>query len=281
MRKMQSHILISGHRFSDDVADLLDKLLVLDPEVRLTADEALDHDWFWTDPMPAEPGSVKIFPSSHEYDKRKAHEERQGNGGERNRAAQEAAFRGPNQVVKVPSAVQQQPQQIVQPPPAPAVLPGPARWLAQPQLPQQQPQAMRPATSWGPNGSLNVNLGGPSLQPNSLPQRPTHQAAYAAPISSQPTSIAPGLPRRPSGYPPSHSSLPRPPHVQHGLPPRPVPPAYGHANDSTAEPDLKRRRMANEPRQIAGVAARMAAGARNGSYAEMDGSPAGGAEPSY
>lgn len=32
--------------------DLLDKLLTLDPSKRLDADSALNHDFFWTDPMP-------------------------------------------------------------------------------------------------------------------------------------------------------------------------------------------------------------------------------------
>ena len=32
--------------------DLLDKLLSLDPTQRLDADNALNHDFFWTDPMP-------------------------------------------------------------------------------------------------------------------------------------------------------------------------------------------------------------------------------------
>lgn len=42
---------------SDDklFADLIDKILVLDPKKRLTASEALDHDWFWTHPFPKEP----------------------------------------------------------------------------------------------------------------------------------------------------------------------------------------------------------------------------------
>lgn len=32
--------------------DLVDKLLTLDPAERIDADNALNHDFFWTDPMP-------------------------------------------------------------------------------------------------------------------------------------------------------------------------------------------------------------------------------------
>lgn len=42
-------------RISPDLADLLDRLLTLDPTRRLTAEQALDHDWFWTDPMAIDP----------------------------------------------------------------------------------------------------------------------------------------------------------------------------------------------------------------------------------
>ncbi|OWF46340.1 cyclin-dependent kinase 9-like [Mizuhopecten yessoensis] len=34
--------------------DLLDKLLTLDPSKRLDSDSALNHDFFWTDPMPSD-----------------------------------------------------------------------------------------------------------------------------------------------------------------------------------------------------------------------------------
>lgn len=34
--------------------DLLDKLLTLDPSQRCDADTALNHDFFWTDPMPCD-----------------------------------------------------------------------------------------------------------------------------------------------------------------------------------------------------------------------------------
>lgn len=100
------HVLI---RFSDELADLLDKLLVYNTEIRLTADQALDHEWFWSEPLPAEIGSVKVFPSSHEYDKRKAQEEKQGQGGDKARAAQEAAFKGPNRPVRPAAAPVVQP----------------------------------------------------------------------------------------------------------------------------------------------------------------------------
>nr|XP_023020864.1 cyclin-dependent kinase 9-like [Leptinotarsa decemlineata] len=38
--------------------DLLDKLLVLDPSKRYDADTALNHDFFWTDPMPCDLGEM-------------------------------------------------------------------------------------------------------------------------------------------------------------------------------------------------------------------------------
>lgn len=34
--------------------DLLDKLLILDPSKRITADAALDHNFFWVDPLPSD-----------------------------------------------------------------------------------------------------------------------------------------------------------------------------------------------------------------------------------
>ena len=34
-------------------ADLMMQLLRLDPVKRLTANDALDHSWFWTTPRPA------------------------------------------------------------------------------------------------------------------------------------------------------------------------------------------------------------------------------------
>ncbi|XP_022901989.1 cyclin-dependent kinase 9 [Onthophagus taurus] len=38
--------------------DLLDKLLILDPSKRIDADAALNHDFFWSDPMPCDLGKM-------------------------------------------------------------------------------------------------------------------------------------------------------------------------------------------------------------------------------
>ncbi|KAI6032461.1 kinase-like domain-containing protein [Pisolithus marmoratus] len=53
-----------------ETCDLLDKLLTCNPRERITASAALDHDYFWTDPLPADPKSLPTYESSHEFDKR-------------------------------------------------------------------------------------------------------------------------------------------------------------------------------------------------------------------
>ncbi|CAH1758269.1 16935_t:CDS:2 [Entrophospora sp. SA101] len=57
-------------------ADLLDKLLVLDPEKRLSAFEALNHKYFQTSPLPANPDDLPKYESSHEYNCRKERDRR-------------------------------------------------------------------------------------------------------------------------------------------------------------------------------------------------------------
>ncbi|KAI0341361.1 Pkinase-domain-containing protein [Trametopsis cervina] len=53
-----------------ETVDLLDKLLTCNPRERITATQALDHDYFWTDPLPADPRTLPVYEASHEFDKR-------------------------------------------------------------------------------------------------------------------------------------------------------------------------------------------------------------------
>eukprot|EP00727_Mastigamoeba_balamuthi_P003125 m51a1_g1281 putative cyclin-dependent kinase c-2-like (488) ;mRNA; r:129173-130959 len=52
--------------------DLLDRLLTLNPANRLTAEKALDCEWFWTDPRPADPKDLpKYQQACHEWVQKK------------------------------------------------------------------------------------------------------------------------------------------------------------------------------------------------------------------
>ncbi|KAG1474501.1 hypothetical protein G6F56_000329 [Rhizopus delemar] len=64
-------------KFDPLAADLLDKLLVLDPTKRLTALEALEHDYFYSTPLPAKPSEMPKYESSHEFDRRKKAQKQQ------------------------------------------------------------------------------------------------------------------------------------------------------------------------------------------------------------
>ncbi|KAM0789445.1 hypothetical protein ACM66B_000268 [Microbotryomycetes sp. NB124-2] len=54
-----------------EFGDLIAKLLEINPAKRLTARQALDHDWFWTKPLPCDPADLPKHMPSKEYDKRK------------------------------------------------------------------------------------------------------------------------------------------------------------------------------------------------------------------
>ena len=57
-----------GSYIKDQYAlDLIDKLLTLDPKKRIDSDEALDHDFFWSDPMPVDLKLDRVNQSNFEY----------------------------------------------------------------------------------------------------------------------------------------------------------------------------------------------------------------------
>ncbi|KAB1207800.1 Cyclin-dependent kinase G-2 [Morella rubra] len=55
---------------SDSGFDLLNKLLTYDPEKRITAEAALDHEWFREVPLPKSKEFMPTFPAQHAQDRR-------------------------------------------------------------------------------------------------------------------------------------------------------------------------------------------------------------------
>uniref|UniRef100_A0A1D1YZI0 Putative cyclin-dependent kinase 9 n=1 Tax=Anthurium amnicola TaxID=1678845 RepID=A0A1D1YZI0_9ARAE len=69
-KELPRKVISEFERYGEQAADLMDKLLVLDPRQRLNAFQALDHDYLWTDPLPADPKDLPQYESSHEYNRR-------------------------------------------------------------------------------------------------------------------------------------------------------------------------------------------------------------------
>ncbi|OMJ10225.1 Serine/threonine-protein kinase bur1 [Smittium culicis] len=59
------------NKFGEAISDFMENTLQLDPKLRLTALEALDHKIFISPPYPTKPEDMPKFESSHEYDRRK------------------------------------------------------------------------------------------------------------------------------------------------------------------------------------------------------------------
>ncbi|KAL0751958.1 hypothetical protein Bca101_033961 [Brassica carinata] len=79
--------------FDRHALELLDKMLVLDPSQRITAKDALDAEYFWTDPLPCDPKSLPTYEASHEFQtKKKRQEQRQ-----REEAAKRQKLQHPHQ----------------------------------------------------------------------------------------------------------------------------------------------------------------------------------------
>lgn len=56
---------------SNNALHLIKQLLNLDPKSRPTALNALDHDWFWSEPYPTPKNEMPIYRSTHEFQAKK------------------------------------------------------------------------------------------------------------------------------------------------------------------------------------------------------------------
>lgn len=70
-RTLVQHFTMGAFSVRRELADLIDKLLVLNPCDRLTAKEALEHEWFWQPPFPADPGALPTYQASKELDRQR------------------------------------------------------------------------------------------------------------------------------------------------------------------------------------------------------------------
>ncbi|KAH6909472.1 kinase-like domain-containing protein [Coprinopsis sp. MPI-PUGE-AT-0042] len=66
----QRRVKLTYESVGPETSDLLDRLLICNPKDRITAAQALEHEYFWTDPLPADPKTLPSYESSHEFDRR-------------------------------------------------------------------------------------------------------------------------------------------------------------------------------------------------------------------
>uniref|UniRef100_A0A452Z0U2 Protein kinase domain-containing protein n=1 Tax=Aegilops tauschii subsp. strangulata TaxID=200361 RepID=A0A452Z0U2_AEGTS len=63
-RQLKRHVKDAFKHFDFHALDLLERMLTLDPSKRISANEALDSEYFWTDPLPCDPKSLPKYEAS-------------------------------------------------------------------------------------------------------------------------------------------------------------------------------------------------------------------------
>ncbi|XP_047327491.1 cyclin-dependent kinase C-1-like [Impatiens glandulifera] len=78
-RPMKRRVKEVFRNFDRHALDLLEKMLALDPSQRISAKDALDAEYFWTDPLPCDPKSLPSYESSHEFQTKKKRQQQRQN----------------------------------------------------------------------------------------------------------------------------------------------------------------------------------------------------------
>ncbi|KAH3745007.1 Cyclin-dependent kinase C-1 [Pelomyxa schiedti] len=157
-----------------EAIDLVERMLTLNPAHRISAESALDADYFWADPRPAEPKSLPRYPQSHEWNLKKRRQQNQPPNPKRQKDGQGNPTAMAHQQT-TPPAIQTL-SNTLPPNSGPAVVPSTQPLLSHPPPPQHVIQDQRNnVAQHQPVLQPSVSLSRPyPLQAvNSLPQPPT------------------------------------------------------------------------------------------------------------
>ncbi|XP_057830855.1 cyclin-dependent kinase C-2 isoform X2 [Cryptomeria japonica] len=173
-KPMRRRVKEAFKNFDKHALDLLERMLTLDPSQRISAKDALDAEYFWTDPVPCLPSSLPKYEASHEFQtKRKRQQQRQ----QHEEMAKRQKISHTQQHVRVPQQTVPQghlplraaPNQAM-PNPQPPVPVGPSHHYGAPRGPgggqNRHPQGVRPLhPGQGAGYNTNRGYGGPPQQP--------------------------------------------------------------------------------------------------------------------
>ncbi|XP_059641472.1 cyclin-dependent kinase C-1-like isoform X2 [Cornus florida] len=78
-RPMKRRVREVFRGFDRHALELLERMLSLDPSQRMSAKDALDAEYFWTEPLPCDPKSLPKYESSHEFQTKKRRQQQRQN----------------------------------------------------------------------------------------------------------------------------------------------------------------------------------------------------------
>ncbi|XP_048549835.1 cyclin-dependent kinase C-2-like [Triticum urartu] len=192
--------------FDRHALDLLERMLTLDPSQRIPAKEALDAEYFWTDPLPCDPKSLPSYEASHEFQtKKKRQQQRQAE-----EAAKRQKINHPPPHSRLPPIQHPGQSHQIRPGHAPPVAGGPSHYAKPrgPGGPNRYPQGGNQGAGYN-----NPNRGGQGSGYGSAPypqqgRGPPPFPAASGPRGSAGSGYGVGGPNYPPGGPPYGTSGP-------------------------------------------------------------------------